>query len=74
MDIYKNINSWPFYCSNCSKNGSASNLAVYLGDALLLYLNLLNKTYVKYGPTQLKNTTAILDQLTNLETAECKSI
>lgn len=53
--------SWPFYCKNCQKNGTASSLAIYLGDAMLAYLIALNATYTKYGINQLRNTSAIME-------------
>lgn len=62
-EMHDNIYGYPFYCTNCPRNETSSNLAVYLADNMLTYLDCLNKTYLKYGASQLKNATAIMENL-----------
>lgn len=40
---------------------------------MLVYLMLLNRTYVEYGSGQLRNTTAVLEQFVSSETVPCMS-
>ncbi|KAI6243376.1 Guanylate cyclase [Aphelenchoides fujianensis] len=63
QEIADAIRGWPFYFTNVSSSANASNLAVYLGDSMMTYLIGLNQTYKKSGTTQLKNGTAVLEDL-----------
>ncbi|KAI6203984.1 Guanylate cyclase [Aphelenchoides besseyi] len=57
QQIADGIRGWPFYCTNCSTNANASNLSMYLGDAMLTLLVAYNKSYTRTKTGQFSNAT-----------------